>query len=301
MSGFAVDRELGDDLCALVRASGVPLVEAVALHGSRYGGYRPSAFRLRFADGRVLKGRQLGNRQRVEAIALFSQHVVHPALPKLLAAAGRAVLTEWVDGRPLQAADCTPDVLQQCGAVHGFVHSRPAPTNTGHARRDAIDGWHARLEHHLQTLVHAGMLRRNEARHAHALALRQAAERCDIGFVHRDFCGENIVLRPSGEICIVDNETLGIDALEFDLGRTWYRWPMDETQRQAYLAGYERYRSAAAFTEYLTYWIIVALADAAMFRLTKAPDSAQVPVARLRSVLEQLEQTRAVDGAALGG
>lgn len=279
---------LGEELSELVRALDVPLVEVTPLHGSGYSGYEPTAFRLRFADGRLLKGRQCGNWQRAAAVEYVSRHVHHPGLPKLLGRRGRALLTEWVDGRPMAAGDCSPAVARECGALLGFVHSVPVPEDQPHQRRTTVAAWHAELESDLATLERIGALEPAEARRARAHAHEHAPDGCTLSFVHRDFCAENLVLGPSG-VAVVDNETVDVDTCENDLGRTWYRWPMTAEQREAFLAGYECHRSARDFVRCQSYWVLVAVAAAAVYRWEKSPAAAQVPLATLRALLAELD------------
>ena len=288
---------LGDELQEVIRGVNGELVEALPLGSGGYPGYHPSAFRIRLADGRVLKGRLYGNWQRAAAVEYVLQRVHHPGLPRMLARAGRALLKEWVDGRPLVAEEMTSAMLQQCGELLGFIHSAPVPDRNPFERRDPIEEWHRRCERDLAALVHAQALDGGEARRAFELALSHAPSRCVAGFVHRDFCLDNLVLRRSEEICVVDNETLGIDACDFDLGRMWYRWPMSREQREAFFSGYHRRRSAQEFVKHGAYWAIVAVADAAVFRLRKHAQATQAPVVRLRTLLREFD--RAADDIAL--
>lgn len=288
----AILHDLSDELQSLVRTLGSELADVVPLSSAGYAGYRPNAFRLRFADGREVKGRELGNWQRAAAVEYVLGHVHHPGLPRLLARAGRALITEWVDGRPLTAADCTPALVQQCGELLGFIHAVPVPDQNPFERRDPIDAWHRRCERDLSALVAADVLGEAERRHAFDVAIRHAPPTDGAaGFVHRDFCAENIIVRPSGEIAIVDNETMGIDEYDFDLGRTWYRWLMTRDLREAFWAGYNCHRTAERFIAHGVYWAIVALADAAVFRLKKHAGATDAPLARLRALLHEVDRS----------
>ncbi|MBI3800891.1 MAG: aminoglycoside phosphotransferase family protein [Deltaproteobacteria bacterium] len=285
-----LSRQLGDDLFVLVNTVNVPLVEITPLSGVGYPGYQPSAFRLRFADGRILKGRQFGGITRAVKVEYVLQHVHHQGFPKSVARSGRALLTEWVEGHPLAPAGGNPELLRQCGALQGFMHNVAVPDDSPYQPRDTIQDWHARLEHNLAELLKARVLEKSEARRAFELAVRYAPSSYAVGFVHRDFCGENLIQRPSGDICIIDNETLALDAYDYDLGRTWYRWPMNPAQRQAYLDGYQCYRNAKDFLMHFPYWGIAAVVIAAGFRLQKQTGAASVPLQRLRALLHTLEQ-----------
>lgn len=285
-----LSHQLGDDLLVLVGTISSPLVEATPVSGVGYPGYQPSAFRLRFADGRVLKGRRFGSPSRAATVAYVSQHVDHPGFPQVLARSGRALLMEWVEGQSFNSADCATEELRQCGALHGFMHNVPVPDGSLYQPRDTIQDRHAKLERDLAVLVEARVLDKHETQRTFALAVRSAPSSYAVGFVHRDFCAENLVRRPSGDVCVIDNETLAIDAYDYDLGRTWYRWPMTPWQREAYLDGYQCYRSAKDFLAYFPYWGIAAVVGAAVFRVQKQIDAASLPISKLRVLLRDLGQ-----------
>ena len=290
-------RQLGDDLFVLVSSVNASLVEVTPLSGVGYPGYQPSAFRFQFTDGRILKGRQFGSTARAATVEYVLQCLDHHGFPKLLARSGRALLTEWVEGQPLDPAGCNPELLRQCGALQGFMHHVSVPHDSPYQPRDTIQDWHARLEHNLDELAEARVLEKHEARRAFELAARYAPSSYAVGFVHRDFCAENLVLRPSRDICVIDDETLAIDAYDYDLGRTWYRWPMSPLQREAYFDGYHCYRSSKDFLVHFPYWGIAAVVGAAVFRLQKQTGAASVPVKRLRALLHDLEQGVSAGGA----
>lgn len=281
-------RELGDDLFVLVSTVNAPLVEITPLAGVGYPGYQPSAFRLRFADGRVLKGRVFESTTRAATVEYVSQYLDHQGFPKIVARSGRALLTEWVEGRPIHSAGCAPELLRRCGALQGFMHNVPLPEKSPLKPPDTIQDWHDRLERNFAELVGARVLEENEARRAFELAGRYAPSSYAVGFVHRDFCAENLVLRLSNDVCVVDNETLAVDPYDYDLGRTWYRWPMSPAERAAYFDGYHRYRSSHDFLTHFPYWGIVAVVGGAVYRLQKQTGAASVPVGRLRGLLRDL-------------
>ena len=288
---------LGEDLQRLVDSVGVTLVEATPLIGPGYPGYQPTASRLRFADGRVLKGREFANPARAVIVEYVSRHVQHPGLAAFVGRHGRALLTDWVEGRPLEAGDATPALARQCGALQGFIHSVVLPPDGNDERYHLPPGWRTGLETGLDSLVRAGLLDGKEARQALDVCRAYTPDRYEVGFAHHDFCAENMVLHPSGEVRVVDNETLRIEAYSLDLARTWYRWPMDPSQRRAYFEGYRRRRSADEFIAHFPYWAVVTLVSAATFRLKREVAAAAVPVRRLRSLLHDLAQGTKPDAA----
>ena len=290
LSPSELTQQLGDDLLVLLRTFNAPLTEVAPLSGVGYPGYQPSAFRLRFADGRILKARRFGNTKRAATVEHVSQHLDHQGFPKVLARSGSALLMEWIEGQPLNLAEYGPGLLRACGALQGFMHSVPVPPDSPYRPHDTIQDWHSRLQHGLGELAEAQVLEKHEARRAFDAAMRYAPSSYAVGFVHRDFCAENLVLRRSGQVCAIDNEALAVDPYDYDLGRTWYRWPMNPLEREAYLKGYDGYRSSRDFLVHFPYWGIAALAGAAAFRLHKHVDAASVPIMRLRALLRDLDR-----------
>jgi hypothetical protein len=297
MSLSELGQQLGDDLLVLLSTLDTPLTEVAPLSGVGYPGYQPSAFRLRFADGRILKARSFGSVKRAATVEHVSRYLDHQGFPKVLARSGSALLMEWIEGQPLNLTECGPGLLRECGALQGFMHSVPVPPDSPYRPSDTIEDWHSRLQQGLAELAEARVFEEDEVRRAFDAAMRYAPSSYAAGFAHRDFCAENLVLRPSGHVCAVDNEALAVDSYDYDLGRTWYRWPMSPIEREAYLKGYEDYRSSRDFLVYFPYWGIAALAGAAVFRLQKQADAASVPIMRLRALLRDLEQGRSASQA----
>lgn len=286
----ALGRELGDDLSSLVRAVDAPLAETTPVYGGTYPGYQPNAFRLRFADGRVLKGRRFDTQAQAETVEYVSRCLDYRGLPRVVARRGTALLMEWVDGQPLSAGNCTPYVLRRCGALQALIHCQTLPPESSYRPPRAIESWQASLERTLDELVECAVLDPSTARDARAIAREYAPRRCPLGFIYGDFCADNIVLRDSGEVCFVDNETLSVHPADYDVARTWYRWPMPRAAREVYLSGYREHRGLETFLAHFPYWAIAAIADGARFRQRRGgAAAAAVPVSRLRALMAHLE------------
>jgi hypothetical protein len=288
------DCELGHDLDALIRAVEGPPLAITPVSGSR--GDRPAAFRLEFAGGRVLKGRRVDTHEKAELVEYVTHRLNHGQLPRVLKRSGVALLTEWVEGQSLDPANCTPEVLRQCGAFQGLVHTWSLPDHRTCRSDDTPRLRQTRLERRLEELVEHGVLGDGEAWAALDMALEYAPMSCLIGLTLGDFCAENIVRRASGEVCFVDTEDLSISPCDYDLGRTWYRWPMTSADRQAYLDGYRRYRHPTEFIAHFPYWAVTAIVDSAVSRQRLRTDAALVPVERLRTLIRNVKQAEAVGG-----
>lgn len=281
--------KLGDELLGLVRGIAAPLTDITPLTGVGYPGYTPTAFRLRFADGLVLKGRRCATAEQAALVEHVVQRLCRDHFPAVVARAGAALLTEWIDGRCLEPAAWPADLLTRCGALHATMHNLPLPADLPARTRNPLAARYAELQNKLAHLVAAGVVHSREADVVHDVAAHAMPRSCTVGYVHGDFCAENLVLRPSGDVGVVDNETLGIDAHDFDLGRTWYRWPMRAAQRRAYLNGYRQHRDAGDFLRHFPFWAIGAVLRGAVFRLHKSAAGPVFPLARLRDLVKMLE------------
>lgn len=283
-------RELGRDLALLVEAVQVPVVEVTPLSGRGHPRRRWSTFRLRLADGRALKATRLNTPEQAEAIETLSRCLDHCGLPRVVARSGPALLAQWVEGHPLTAAKCTRQVVRRCGAMQGRVHSGPVPDGRACQPDDPPEQWLRRLACKLDELVTSRVLERGEARYAVEVAHQYAPRGWRIGVTLGDFCPENIVVQRSGALCVIDNETLSIGPYDYDLGRTWYRWPMTRADRAAYLRGYAAHRSPDEHIAHFPYWAIMAIVDGAVFRRRLRPDTTSIPVNRLRALVHDLER-----------
>jgi thiamine kinase-like enzyme len=101
------------------------------------------------------------------------------------------------------------------------------------------------------------------------------------GLTHGDFCAENLIVEKPDRIRIIDNEMLGVDALDWDVARTWYRWPMSRGQWAAYSEGYSQHRSLAEFEAHFRYWSVLVLLESAVWHVAKSTDAASIPLRRL--------------------
>lgn len=280
MAGPAFDAELSDDLAALAQRAGSALVAAVPL-SHRGAARRATAFRLSFADGTVWKGTELADPDQAALVAELAGGL--PAgVPRVIDRRGTALVSEWVEGETLAAVAWSDDILRACGAVQALVH-RWRPATTAEAG-GLLGGWQRRLYRRLDELVAGGLLAPAQAAALAAMARDHAPARCEGGVILGDFGPENIVCR-AGVPYMIDLETLLIAPCDYDLARTWYRWPMSEAQRAVYLDGYARHRSPDAFLAHRLFWIIAALLEGAVFRSQQRAATSALPLDALRALL----------------
>jgi aminoglycoside phosphotransferase len=279
--------ELGPDLWSLVQDRDAPLIAATRINRLPSVHTGRASFRLVFAGHRILKGRQAATPVEATRIRTLLRLLPPEHFPRLVAQRGRALLIEWMSGVALRRRDCSLALLRQCGQLHAAIHRLPVPPR-GRVplSRRPVD-WEARFEAQLQQLVSGGALGSDEARTAVRLAQRHAPERTRLAMCHGDFCAENIVRDRVGRLYVVDNETVAVDACEYDLARTWYRWPMTDRQRGAYLEGYGQGPPLWSFVNHILHLALVVLAESAAYRLRVHAPSAHAPIRRLRAVLSR--------------
>jgi hypothetical protein len=282
---------LGADMRVLVDRVGVHLAEVATLTRLPSPVMAHASFRLRFADGRVLKARRVESAAQAERMHTILDVLDARHFPRVLDRQGAALLEEWVPGEAL-AQEVAPALASRCGGVLGSMHRVIPPAGVGGSHDHAAKRLDL-LERQAQALVRLGVLESGAA--VRLLAIARAHVPVDIAFgvIHRDFCAENIVLPEPERPCVVDNETVWVDACDFDLARTWYRWPMTEAEQAAFLGGYATHRSPRAFLDSFPFWAFCVLVDTALFRQRARTPLVSVPLDRLAKLLHHLTRVPA--------
>lgn len=279
---------LGEDLWTLVAALPAGLRDVATITNLRASTSARASFRIALEDGTLVKGRRLDSDFEAERLTRLSRHLRLPFLPAVVAQRGAAVIEPWIEGKALTAIGA--DDLRACGASLGSIHISSLPSGSAEeivlARRERA----TRLGDNLRKLVTWRRIDEGCRARIEAAATPAPAEPA-IGLIHGDFCPDNLVRTDAGTIVAIDNETLRFEALDYDLARCWYRWPMDNTQRDAFLAGYAERRSPKDFLKHFSYWAICALVDSAVFRIGAGVEDGE-------AVLRQLKRfVSAGDGA----
>ncbi len=91
-----------------------------------------------------------------------------------------------------------------------------------------------------------------------------------------------MVIDRAGKLRVVDNEHIRLDAIGYDLGRTWYRWMLPAEEWDFFYAAYAAKSPLAGPTESFHFWKISAAIASAHLRLLAYPEKAGVPIACLR-------------------
>jgi Phosphotransferase enzyme family len=270
---------LGDDIAALLAALPARVVRVTPVTSLSARHSQRATFRIDLDDGAALKARRFDSAFEAERFARLTRHAGHPQVPAATAQRGAAAIEPWIEGKSLAGQAIAPDEIHELGALLGAIHVAPPPARSEGELALAHSEREGRLAANIQRLVALKCIDDGERIRSAAGATPIEFE---VGLIHGDFCPDNFVRTTENRIVAVDNETLRFEALDYDLARTWYRWPMDGAQASAFLDGYRTRRSPETFLRNFPYWAICALVDSAVFR-------AGAGIAGVDAVLQRLD------------
>jgi len=264
------------------------IVEITALRGRTQD--RGYAFRVTFPSGTRIKARRFPPGFDCETLRQTLTCLPTDRFAQIRANNSRASLEDWVEGPTLDAVPCTKPLLVASG--HFLVdihHAVPLEFPDG----DVLDRYGHTLEANLMSLREVGLLDRSVVRDVAAFVSRNAPQRCIQGLTHQDFCGANLVLK-GRTIVAIDNVTMRVSALDEDLARTWYRWPLGESEWRTFLRGYSEKRDVDSYLSHERFWRALALIHAAAVRLRVVGlAAAEPPLGRLLALVGRSNQRTA--------
>ncbi len=279
----ALREQLGDDLWTLTSRLDAPVARVAALSVARHG---PRAtFRLALTDGRVVKGRRCGDEAQAVRMAALGAYLDPRHFPRVLERHGAALLEGWIEGQPPSSRGAD-GLARRAGAILAGVHATALPEALHAGAPSYAESSATRLAAGLEDLVRRQAIGASAGATARELALGKAPRRMQCGLAHGDLCAENIILDAAGELHVVDNETVLVHPPEYDLARSWYRWPMRPAERVAYERGYGRSRAREAFRLHFEFWVVLVLVEALLFRLDVGADH-QAPLERLSALIRR--------------
>ncbi len=292
-------RELiGEDLWQLIGRLGPRLVGADRITTVVSGNLPRAAFRLCLEDGTELKGRRLETVAQARTVERLARLADTRHFAVVVARRRAALLEEWRPGVPLEAVSADPGWLEHAGEALGALHVTAAGRASRGRSRRIVGSTLARVERRLRELEGHDVLRGDEASEVLRKVRAAAPAHAASGLAHGDYCGENLVLS-DGAVVAIDNECLHLGALDYDLARTWVRWPMNAAQRLAFSRGYCRHRSLAAFERHRPFWLASALLDSAAFRARAGVPTLGATLAELRgfAALKRVSSTGSIEPA----
>jgi hypothetical protein len=289
LPGIRTDGQpLGDEEAEALRALGVAPVEVHEVGSFRSVSRRRRTLRAVTANGRSLKVRYSSRPTRVRVAVSLRAGLANDWLPKILLVKRRVVVEEWIEGVSLTHLPLTEARLGFAADLLGALH---ATREVGRWRLPVsrrVRPLVRRAERHLARLAAAAVIDDTERYRITRALARFAPEHALAGLTHDDFCAENLVEDPSGRLFAVDNEHMRIGFLEFDLARTWYRWPMSAQDWQRFE---DRYASwcGPVDRERVPFWRLAAVMSGAYVRLTRLGGARLGdPLGRLRELIADL-------------
>jgi aminoglycoside phosphotransferase (APT) family kinase protein len=230
-----------DRLAGASRALGIEPASVIPLHSAAPVARRPRSYLISTGAGarikiRIARRQDLAARATTLIVALADERVPVP-----LARVGRFTAEAWVDGTPLSSLRVTQRHVVAAAELLARLHQFPGPPGEQLPRQQSTRPIRRRAERHVVELVSAGLVERRDAGTVRSILRHGLPARAEWGLVHGDFCAENLVWRPDGTLVSIDNETVGRGYRDYDMARTWYRWPMPAST----LARFERAYFAA--------------------------------------------------------
>jgi len=279
---------LGEEEAEALRALGIAPVEVHDVGTFRSSSRRRRTLRVVTGDGTSVKVRYYARPTKVRVAAALRVGLADDRLPKILLVSHRVVVEEWIHGVSLQHLPLSEARLAQAADLLGALHATRAVGGRKLPLSRRVRPLVRRAERHLTRLVAAGAVG-NAERHLIERSLdRFAPEQALAGVTHDDFCDENLVEDASGRLFAVDNEHMGIGFLEFDLARTWYRWPMPV---EAWARFQDRYSSwcGPVDRQKVRFWRLAAVLSGAYIRLTRLGGArVEAPLGKLRGLIADL-------------
>ena len=248
---------------------------------------RPS-YKVELCDGRTVKARCLLDESTAEKTQQIRAAVPVETFPPVILRHGRVFVEPWVEGIPLSSAGATRAQVATAASLLARVHAVEEVAGRKVRCERATQAWRERTTAWLELLVARSAIRGDCFQTLQGALQRSDPGTARLGVIHGDFCAENMIVDPAGNLVVIDNEDFAVDALDYDLGLTWYRWPLPEPAFALFLEAYSR--QARQTVSPLTFWKIAAVAKGAASRVQLFPEGAAPALARLEQLAAELEE-----------
>jgi hypothetical protein len=266
----------------LLARLGAEAVAAEAITTLHLQGSQCFAYRVTLADGRRVKLRRPSRPERAARAWQLLESIADARFAMVILREGDLVVEEWVDGTPVGESPRPEHVASAAAFLAALHRVRIDGIDTGQvmsttAMRDATC---SRLEGLRQYALLAGDKETRLSTAVRSLAPTTAAT----GITHNDLCGENLVVDVSGKLRIVDYDDVAPGFVDLDLARTWYRWELEPTSWEHFLAQYVAEGGTRPAASAFEFWKIAAVTKSAVVRLAASPEQREHALARLRAL-----------------
>ncbi|MFN7734396.1 MAG: glycosyltransferase [Pirellula sp.] len=187
-------------------------------------------------------------------------------MPDIVLAGSCFLAERWIDGQPLQPTDINGDLMYLLGDVVGTFAKQPCDLQPELERLRSSKGALDKLQTFLLEFQSQGVLAPEICEALHERAAANAPMCSESGFVHLDLKPENIVKTKDGMV-VIDNESLSLGALDYELARIWLFWSLTPHERSRFLEGYRNHRCTKSFLLHELFWSIVALVNSLWYRV----------------------------------
>jgi Ser/Thr protein kinase RdoA (MazF antagonist) len=252
---------------------------------------RRSVYRIDLEPEHTIKARLLPDAETARRLFEICRELPDAFAPAF-GCYGAVLLEEWIDGEGLGDTLPSDAHLVEVGSLLARLHATPIVAGRRVHDLRSTAAWRERTEAGLRQVLAAGELDKPDV-----LRIQRALERLDpgqavFGLAHTDLCGENMVVDRAGRLRVIDNERVGIDALGFDVARTWYRWALPASAWERLRSTYAAQAPFAEPLETFDFWSVVTIVHSAALRLQKDRTRAHVPLDRLRRVAAEVDGRR---------
>jgi aminoglycoside phosphotransferase (APT) family kinase protein len=224
----------GDRLGDAVRALGLAASSINSLASVTPYTRLPRSYLVTTDTGSQVKIR-FGRREAITArAAALSAVLADSRVPAPIARVGRLTAEIWIPGHVLSSLGLAKRHVDAAAELLASVHQFPGLAGERLPRYQLTGPIHRRAERQLSELAGARIVRQRDLPALQAILERGLPARAQWGLVHGDFCAENLVWRADDTLVSIDNETIGRGFIEYDVARTWYRWPMAASQRHRF-------------------------------------------------------------------
>ena len=288
----AYESLMGKDLyhLACTHERALQSVERVA--GSAKISDTSGAFRLKFEDGLIMKGRRMFSASHASKVAYWIESLKSPMLPAVQGRYKSALLLDWVPGTSIEPCSSFDSRTHGvCAEFQANLHCTTDPGISSTPPRFTLEELGNRLADNCSALYSHGLLDKADTRQLSELAKTDQIQ-CATSLVHDDLCGENLIRDPVGNVRVIDNEGLGVGFAPIDIARTVYRWQMDMDTERLYLQHYESVCPADEFRNNRSFWIASVLVESACYRMKGTNNSRNIPIRAIRRLLRNAGRAR---------